>query len=373
MKKRSKNQTMGYLPADLDRSVFERRIELINSLPLLGRLIINDYENYFTPNETFGFSFANLLQNALNLYMSETVNTGAIIRSGFINSTTDILFNSLAGFKSYSSSGGTIDKPATKRILTVLSDFYYIPNVLTTPYVVYGESAPFTVNTSGQRIYPNPKWNVSIPAGLQITTAYDSTHTYNYSNWPSISWLLPTSSGLDFSITKSDGKIYNYQDLDKAVVESLAIESRTYMSPPVTGKNYWSWSSFNIAMMTPAMLIQTLKDTITVIRWLESESSAIEIRGNVDGVKIDAYEGVLNNQLTYLNNLTDYVAGNLNQEKLDGQKRKDDLIAMIEQKKKDLELAKIEKAKVIASMKDFSDNYVTILEAKKAQISASIG
>lgn len=334
-KRKNKNSEMGYLRTDFDRSVFQKRLDLIYALPLWARYIVVEFEKNFISTNESGPSYGALLESLINAFEGQFKNTSLPIAS-----RTGINFSILKQI------GSNINYAYD--LFSSISKFTYIPN---------NYNYKFLYDLSSQQGYPN------------LLTA-NAVSTMNWTGQSSLSWGIPKTTYVlgDNPLTLD---MFSLLDLsyfgsttNPPLLEALNI------NPTIPAYASLSAIRYKLFSIRPLDFFQGMKDVITAIKWLESENNAIEIRGNVDGVKVDGYETVLNTQLATINQLSDIVENANIATMLDGQKKKDALNALILAKQKDIEAQKIQKRKDIGSMNDLSTNYTAILESKKSTLSS---
>jgi hypothetical protein len=143
-------------------------------------------------------------------------------------------------------------------------------------------------------------------------------------------------------------------------------------STMVDGKDQWGNIVNNFQTISPLEFFATMRSAVAVIRTLETENNDLNIVGTVDGVKVAGYDALLNGQLDFVNRLPDIVLGKNSQIIADGQAQKDSYNTSITNKKIEIESLKAAKRLAMASVNDLTNNYATIIAAKKAAITASL-
>lgn len=347
-----RNQELGILPPSVERSVFQKRLELINSLSDFGQLIVYEFENFFTPNNTFGYSFANILERVIDAYAREVANTALAPESrvGFMTPEYNIMTSSLSGFSTRNSK--------IKLILEFISERYYASP--TSFYTIFGNT----------KVWGPGVWKITPPNYTENTTPNTlKVGMYNEDNSERAYLYAQYSTGTNFTTVNKANVQIDVQDPSFYLGKTLRMFKREYCYSNYADGRYYPATTFIFSRFTPTTFIKMLRDTVSVIRYLESEIFAIEIRGNVDGVKVDAYEQLLSDQLSRLNNLTDVVQSSLNNEKINFQTKKDELTTMIEKRKLDLQNAINSKREEIAKMSKAVASYSTDLESMKQEIS----
>lgn len=339
---KSKNKEMGYLRTNLDRAIFEKRIELIQSLPLFGQYIVLEFEKDFLATSASGPSYGGVLETIVNKYegvfRNTTISPRPLMEASLLNSIGSKL-------------------PFTFSFLDFINKFTYVPNNYSQPYLVFTSSPNTGTN------YVN--WNNDFNTWSTCLSNKTDMKTGKFT-WPRLYSVGTTGLKADmFELLDFGGSTRSWKN------PSVALPIGTYYNS-IKSPTYITDYKISVYGLKPSDFFQGMKDTIAVIKWLESENNSIEIRGNVDGVKIDGYEAVLSNQLDTINRISDIVASSNNQLIIDGQKKKDDLVALINQKNKDIQDQIAEKRKNVSELSNLSSSYSTILEAKKAELVASL-
>jgi len=355
-----KNSQMGYLPVGLDRSIFQKRIEMISGLHPLAQTIVLDYEKYFKASDSVGYSYATILKKSLDAHKArlgdKTITTP--IQAGFDTSFIKMAMVAPRQVFKPDTFFSTAWDCASVMFFDLLNGFFATPNKLTEPYIVYAlTDLTFpTVKEFDSTVTTNPY-------------TYYSKGVGNPYVGPTYWWNYQMIVGWGAYANGKNQVLYN--DASKIIqslmpIDQIIVSTRNKTS---TGAFTYTNSNFyNVTSLSIANIISIIDSAITMIQWLESENNAVEIRGNVDGVKIDGYEKILADQLNYLNTMTDVVQASLINEKTDHQAKKDEILALIEQKKKELVLAKQAKKESILKMTDYVNNYETLLQAKKDEI-----
>lgn len=355
-----KNQQMGYLPTEIDRSIFQKRIEMLNTLHPIAQAIVLDFENYFIGNENVGYSYATLFKRALDSHKAllgdktitapvQTVFDTSMIKQGM----------SMMGKLNVGSFYNKLWNAPSMVILDIINNSFATPTKLNDPYIIYSNK---------DLVMPTVK---EFDPSITTTpyTYFEKAESYPYEG-PTTWYQNQMIYGVGDYGTSKVGIFY--EDVTKLLVNTLGLTRITVATKNynATSKSYfWTFSNYyNVTTLSISKLISIFESALTMIQWLESENNAIEIRGNVDGVKIDGYEKILLDQMNYINNITDVVQSSLINEKIEFQKQKDATLLLIEQKKKEIEMAKLAKKESIVKMNDFVTNYQTILQTKKDEI-----
>jgi hypothetical protein len=148
---------------------------------------------------------------------------------------------------------------------------------------------------------------------------------------------------------------------------SLTVPKEQHPSPNITLDAYPILTS-----ISPNVFLTGMYSAIDTIKWLETENNEVIITGVVDDLKVSSYEKILNDQLSYINNLTDIVANANNALITDGQQKKDAISVLIQAKRIELDNKIASKKAEVASMLEVANNYSAILSAKKVEITNSL-
>jgi hypothetical protein len=288
------NKTFGFLPSDMDRTIFSQRVSKIQALPLMGQFIVLEFEKDFYQTPTSGISFGIALENIINAF-EQQFKTSIVV--GENSSLAVFLKNYSLGYLSYLS-----------KLFKILSNCSYVPNN-------YSSTLSFFFDNSFEAFY---------------------IKDVAYSTLPKI-WNIGTTG-----LTINPMLLFN------------------------CGSNGYSTLTVN-------EFFNCMRNTINVIKWLESENNELPFIGTVDGVKAASYETILNDQLQRINNLSDIVA-NVNIKIInEGQAKKDAINALIATKKIEIEGKKKIKREDIAAMNTLANNYDSILASQKTAITQSLG
>jgi hypothetical protein len=362
MKRKIKNFTMGYLPVEIDRSIFQKRIEMISGLHPLAQAIVLDYEKYFKGDDTIGYSYSSMLKKSLDAHKTKLGDKSvtAPIQAGFDTSMlkTAIKYQARQAYTPTTFFKTSWDCDSIM-FFDLLNGFFAIPNKLTDPYVIYSltDITLPTVKLFDPAITTNPYTYYSRAEGNPYFGP-----TLWWQDQMIVGWGVYANGKNQIISDQASRTIKAMMSINQLIVQTRNKNTSTG-ALTYTTSNY-----YNVTSLSVAEVIAVIDSAITVIQWLESENNAVEIRGNVDGVKIDGYEKILADQLNYLNTMTDVVQSSLINEKIEHQAKKDATLALIEQKKAELELVKQAKRNSIATMTDFSNNYQTLLQSKKDEI-----
>lgn len=377
MSKFKKNKTLGFIPSTQDRSPFQKRLEYLQGMSLLAQQIVYDYEKYFKGNIVLGNSFSQILNSFLVDYQAMLNNRTMDLSYWFDTSN----FDSVYGL----SSGGRDSEFFAQ---TFLSDLKYKSLIrsdkkLAPINFVLGNKT-FSKGVVNERYFDcmtiQALWLYAVklksvtPTNLSNVIVPPNASGVNYVN------EVSTSSGMTFGlryysgfektigttkmIDKENGFVLiDSRTNDWSIYNNVGTYSREgslgYRANLNTTKNSSGVFSttFTSSYYSPNEFIQALKDAIALIGYLELDNVALNIEGNYDGIKTDAYEQILNDQLSFLNNISDRVQNALINEKITGQNKKDELLLILEAKKKELNDTILNKKNNINKMNETIDAY----------------
>lgn len=117
--------------------------------------------------------------------------------------------------------------------------------------------------------------------------------------------------------------------------------------------------------------ISVLKQARDFLLWAESDNFEVRVESNFDFTKIQTNEQFIQNQLNFMNSMSDTVQREITNEKIEWQKKKDELLAEIESKKQNLANAIDAKRAMVKNLlnakagKDATlNNYIVELEKR---------
>lgn len=117
--------------------------------------------------------------------------------------------------------------------------------------------------------------------------------------------------------------------------------------------------------------ISVLKQARDFLLWAESDNFEVRVESNFDFTKIQSNEQFIQNQLNFMNSMSDTVQREITNEKIEWQKKKDELLAEIESKKQNLANAIDAKRAMVKNLlnakagKDATlNNYIVELEKR---------
>lgn len=336
-----KQNTMGYISSNEDRKVFEDRFSFLLSLAPWARTIAWEFENVFAGNLVNGFSFANILESFLIDYKSMLQNRSMDLSYWFTSQVATVYGNT------------AVNTPVEHNVL-FSKDTRYKALIRTD-----GKLAPFNYVISRYNVSATINFLKFYAVTLKnvIPSNFNNPHPISISSIGKTSGSplitnIGTNLGLFYVSTgeiKSPGTV-NWKDNENfgiyGSVEYYLQSNGTYNTRNVT-----------LSTLSPNQFITIVQDLIAVIRFLESDNNALNIDGNYDGLAANKYETILNDQLSYLNNITDAVTSSLINEKVDFQGQKDSLKAQIEQKKKDVQNAITNKKASIKKLNEIVMQY----------------
>jgi hypothetical protein len=327
--KRNKSaQPLGFLPSTIDRSFFQTRLDKINALSPAAMAMVLEFENNFRVTTGTGPSYANLLDGLVNNFETQFKTTKITNKgSPYLNAMASAL--NFYWFTLPAASGNQLlgtQLSFMGSYLQVIANSDYVINNYSSPFI------PFSYPMVNQ--FDNPDYNNKLVIQLNTNQVRRTIYVGN----PQIAF-----------------------DFAGALKISCA-------------NSFWnaSTSLYDYHSITPTEFFTTMRDAIAVIRWLETENNDIAIVGNIDGVKVAAYETTLNTQLTYINTLSDIVANANIKLVTDGQALKDATNALIVAKQAEIESLKTDKRKNIAAMLSLSNNTDSIIAAQKLIITKTL-
>lgn len=337
LRNKSKNEGMGFLPPTLDRSFFQTRVDKIKALPLIAQLIVLEFETNFVVTIASGNSFGAILEAVVNKFENQfktitcpsttSSSTAAQIAAmSILDPTGSILGDSFFGY------AGNL--PFLRNFFNLIGCSKYTVNNYAAPFTVL-HLLPYTVDTYFGTF---DKVTYATIGSNQRTTANRVVSV----GTTGITVDLWTAMGL-----KSD---------------------RVNHPENFVG----GWDGYWYTGMTPTDFFAMMRAAIVVIKWLESENNDFAIVGNVDGVKVASYEKTLNDQLVYINGLSDLVANANIQLITDGQAKKDALTALITAKQAEIADLKFNKRKNITINDNLTNNYTSIINDQKNIITKSL-
>ena len=394
-----KNKSLGFIPSDQERSPYQRRNEYRQAVHPISLAIINDFENSFEGNMVHGYSMAEILKSFLLEYKAMMTtpsvdmshwfdvtlfnNTYKTDLSGYGVTSLDTLLNSSNAF-SLGFMDGAFFKQDLRYKNLIRSDlkkspvtYSFWPRSKTYKFLkaiaVTFKSATAS-NSSTARTMTIARGTTNGGTYLTSLPIYVPFSTIS----PSGAYVSPKNilGGINFGEVpwySGGGKgTYTYDrpsDIDPSIFcRCVSNGAGTVYNNPSSNSGVYNDTYIN---MDYIYTIPSLNDTIAIIQdaidyiaYYESENTALNIEGNYDGLKTDAYEQMLNDQLAFLNNMADRVEANLMQTKLDGQAQKDALLAEIEKRKLDLQTAIAEKRASINKMNDTVTRYVQVFNAQ---------
>lgn len=370
--KKIKNNTMGFIPSTQDRSVYERRREYIASLNYLGQSIVSDFEKNFVGNLVNGFLFSNVLKSFIVDFQAYMLNKSLDIIYWFDNTPSKTIY------------GINTDNYMPVDFNNLFSKDLKYKSLIRTD----GKLAPFTyclgfvsdaTNTllkNALMLVPKTLANATAYSLLSPTATFWTTQGYSgtYAQLTSsMTFDMPTSATLSFYLQNYLGTSplregFNL-DISDAVTTSkthyvTAPNGFTYVftTTPSTKASYHTVKVLSVAFYSLNDFFSSLNDALAIIQWLESESVALNVEGNYDGIKTDGFEQLLNDQLDYLNSMTDRVENSLIGSKLDGQKQKDAVQAQIDQRRLDLQNVIAQKKADIKKMNEANAKFQSLIQ-----------
>ena len=356
-------QGMGNLAFKTERTVFEMREEMLAALSPIGRIIVKDFEQNFVASTSNGTSFADILDNSIKAFVSYTSlpdqNMIAFISSlDAVSAATSMgvsskTYNVLKSLSYFSRPIGRTDLPM------IISDNHMIQKSEVGVAYSMLRKSDGTISDFGYPFSANVKVDY---AGLPTSTSFKE-YALTIGNAKAPTDFKPYYTSFSTWYVDSEGDYPAMQSAFDAYIRMFDMKYRVYST---TATKY-----VQIVYLTGKKLsniIQDFRDAIAVIRWLESENNSIEIRGNVDGLKLDSYEQIIKDQFDHINGVSDAVANILNSEKIEAQKTKDATQAKIEAKKAELLKAINDKRELIKKMNYQAANYNSDLEAAKAAV-----
>jgi hypothetical protein len=390
-KRSFKNNNMGFIPSDQDRTPYQRRNEYRQAVHPITLAIINDFENRYNGNILQGYSLAEVLKSFLIDYkaminnpaldlshwfdVSLFDNTYKDILTGLGHTSVNTVLNSGVSFDWLDS----IFKIDLRYKNLIRSDLKKSPIT----YSLYPNSLSYKFLRAIATTFKNATApNSSTARTLSFTLASKNNDGYAYMT--SLPFYLPFATtnktsmyvspkiemgGLSFGEVPWYGGAYKGSLVIDRVSEignsifcrCVSNGKGTVYNNPSSPSGVYNDTYINIdfTFTIPSVneTIAIIQDAIDYISYFEIENTALNIDGNYDGIKTDAYEQMLNDQLVFLNNMTDKVEANLMQTKIDGQAQKDALIAEIEKKKIELQNAINEKRKAITKMNETMVKY----------------
>lgn len=202
--------TFGFLPTDMDRSIFQARVDKIKSLPLIGQYIILEFEKDFEVNSASGLSFGIALENIINAF-EQQFKVSQIMgdTSKLISMSTSYSFNNY---------------PFISSLFRIIGNCTYSPNNYSAPFSFFIEPTISTYYFANQVNYSLPKkWSIGT-TGLSIDSAIILKVVNNYTTiTPSeffsclkatvavIKWLESENSDLPFIGTIDGVKAASYE------------------------------------------------------------------------------------------------------------------------------------------------------------------
>jgi hypothetical protein len=358
---KNKNSTMGFIPSTQDRSVYERRKEYISSLGPIAQLIVANFENNFIGNMVNGFSFAQVL-NSFIIDFQAYMNNKTLSYLYWFDSTPS---KTIYGIETASY------LPKDYNSLFAM-DLKY-KNLIRTDKKL----APFNYclgpaknNLSSNFLY---QLYFAIPPNVANNVNYDPSLVLVYSSYNNSDVLIP-SSGIDINMSSNTYIYFNNGNISFKLdmsgpaitqtvthVKFLDLLIYTFTTTPTTSVGVFNLKVISVTYPSLNNVLTQLSDALALITWLESESVAINVEGNYDGIKTDAYEKLLSDQLNYLNTMSDRVENSLIGSKIDGQNQKDAVQAQIDLRKSDLLKVINQKKADIVSMDTMGKKFQSIL------------
>jgi len=360
---------LGHIPSNEDRTIFEIRSAYVNMLDQeIGFPIFNDFECNFIGNNLNGYSFANILEGIINDYELWCKSTRTY--------NLDFWFDLSAFAQMY--------KMALK--------FYDKTNLIYTMYERYNDNdgtqslglflpkkANSLINANGNYEYLKRSDKKLAPISLvmpyvelptidigmdsipleNVASRVEYTETgakipmnYKLESNRQISYIMKIDKNYAFH---NEPTLYASEKGAISILRSFIIHAAKYTPVNLNTKYTVPTIGNNLQLLvneyTPNQFIAVMRDVIAVIRFCESENNSMNIKGNIDGLKINEYEQILSDQMSYLNNLSDKVNIALIQEKLAGQELKNKTLENIAVAKTNLEAVKKQKRTNIALLR----------------------
>lgn len=340
-----KNKTMGHIPYEENREIFELRQAYIQSLHPIGVNMVREFETYYIGNNASGYSLSAILTQIIDDYELWCKSTRTYDLNYWFN------LNKLASIynleivydywdmpkDNYPSAYRNGKKFQSYKVRPVGSNDLFVD--LTPEYInnlLNADSKYKGLLRDDKKLAP-----ITLVIGFSATAAIVSGG--NLFNYKGSTTSAPASSTTRLGNKESPyspmNQFANPQDSPFVTCEYLRdfIVNFPQYTPANLNNKYTIPNNAQMPMymndFTPNSFIAMMRDVISVIKWLELENNAMNIGGNTDGLKIDEYEAIISDQLSYLNNITDRVQLSLIDEKLAGQALKDSVNKAILEKK----------------------------------------
>jgi len=355
-----KNNNMGFIPSTQDRSAYQRRSEYIESLSPIGKALVSDFEKLFIGNLVNGFSYSSILKSFIQDYKSMLFDRTIDLSHWFDTSPFVTIFGS--SVTSSYNANQTISsdlkyknliRPDGKPSPIVLTlgrqngmsfteNFLKLFSVVAKPLIT-SNASEHILGTTVSDNYPDglfaPNKNFSIIGRTKNPAVVLFPFTNNSVQVNPFFMYYPNPLATTVNTEGSYGSRY----------------TRTFSTGGIP-------LTLTVKLFSPNSFLAELNEALNVILWLESESVSLNLEGNTDGVKTDSFEQVLNDQLLFLNNLSDKVENSLIAEKAEGQARKDELLLKIDEGKINLQAAINDKRKNIATTKESESKLQTLIK-----------
>lgn len=371
-----KRKTLGFIPSTQDRTPYQRRVEYLQGMSLLAQQIVYDYERYFKGNIVLGNSFSQILNSFLVDYQAMLNNRSMDLSYWFDTSAFDSVYG-------ISASGRDSEFFAQ----TFLSDLKYVSLIRSdkklAPINFALGSKSFSKGFVGERYFdcmtiqalwlyavklksvtPSNLNSAIIPPVSGVNYVYETATsngmTYGLRYYSGFEKTIGTTKMMDkengFVLIDSRTGDWNIYNNVGTYIKEGSLGYRANLNTTKNSSGVFA-TTFTSSYYSPSEFIQALKDAIALIGYLEMDNVALNIEGNYDGIKTDAYEQILNDQLSFLNNISDRVQNALINEKIEGQRKKDELLLVLEAKKKELNDTILNKKNNINKMNETIDNY----------------
>jgi len=349
MKIKNKNQTMGYISSEEDRTIFQERENFIKTMTLTEYMIFNDFEQTFAGNMVNGFSYSKILKSFLTDYQSLLQNRSMDLSYWFVSGISEVYEATEIPAQRYPTVYNVLFAKDLRYKALIRTDGKLAPFVYCLGRAQEGSWGFYPENTCHTIKYFRDMV-ISLKSVIPTVSSLNSNYTVNIITFSRPSgtyyYVLSTNLGI-FNIDVSSEKSHHTLpipncngasidfDITPAVGTTPAKVSNLKIVMAV-GFGNSIYNSLYESSLSPNAFIAMLTRMIDIISFFEGENTAMNVDGNYDGLAANSYEVILQDQLNYLNTINDAVSQSLINEKIESQNQKDDVMKKIADKKAEI-------------------------------------
>lgn len=348
MNTKNKNQTMGYISSEEDRTIFQERENFIKTMTPVEFMIFDDFEQTFAGNMVNGFSYSKILKSFLTDYQSLLQNRSMDLSYWFVNGIRDIYEPTEIPAQLYPSIYNTLFAKDLRYKALIRTDGKLASFVYCLGKAQAGSWGYFPDNTCytmkyfrdmaiGLKSIIPPVSLLSNNHTVTVTSFTPVSGTYDYNLVTNVGTfrisVTPQSLYHKLQVPNCMGTLISFNVVQAVNASPARVTDLQLIIPTgLTASNTVIYDT----VMSPNSFIAMLTKMIGIIEFFEGENTAMNVDGNYDGLAANNYEVILQQQLDYLNTINDAVSQSLINEKIESQTQKDDLIKKIADKKAEI-------------------------------------